>query len=127
MVEEILNIKQIEINETDEFGKTPLHYACSSRPMRNSGDILTGPEPSISLARVVYRLLQAGADRIARDHLGNTPFQHLSRVYVPEWDDISKDSVLNWREKDLGDTIKLPMQDPIGILEWDSYGVTPLH
>ncbi|KAJ2994899.1 hypothetical protein NUW58_g1421 [Xylaria curta] len=127
MVEEILNTKQIEINATDIFGKTPLHYACSSSPMRNSRDTLTGPETSISLARVVYLLLQARADRTPRDYLGNTPFQHLSRVYVPEWDDIPKDSVLNWREKDLADTITLLLQDLTDILEWDSHGVTPLH
>ncbi|KAI1387387.1 uncharacterized protein F4822DRAFT_406280 [Hypoxylon trugodes] len=127
LVKIILAQKAININSVDGRGLTPLHYACSLYPLWDFCILLTERPRSISRRRIVKILLESGANRVARDHLGNTPLQTLSRVYTPEWVDIPKGSSLNWRENDLGATIQLLMEDPSDILEWDSHGVTPLH
>lgn len=127
LVKMLLAQKTIDVNSVDNKGLTPLHYACARYPLWDCSIILTERPQSISRSRVVKILLRSGANRVARDRLDNTPLQTLSRVYTPEWDDIPKESDLNWRESDLNDTLELLMQEPSDILEWDSHGVTPLH
>lgn len=127
LVKIILRRKEIEINSVDNQGWTPLHYACSRYSLWDSVKILGERPPSISRNRTIALLLGSGANRTARDHKGNTPIHTLSRVFVPEWDDIPKESALNWRESDLNDTLELMLQNPADVIEWDSYGVTPMH
>lgn len=127
MVQAILALHQLDINVTDDFERTPLHYACSKHARWDNSGVLSTRPPSISRSKTVKMLLRLQADSKARDQFGSTPFQTLSRVFVPEWDDIPKSSSLNWRETDLNATLSQLLSDVEDVIHWDRHGATPLH
>lgn len=123
----ILEQKCLDANSSDNDGKTPLHYACSRYDLWDNTRTSEPRPPFISRARVVALLLKFGAERKAKDQRGNTAFQTLGQVFVPDWDDIPKNSDLNWREDDLNETVALLMQDLSDVAAWDNRGATVLH
>lgn len=127
LVELILKQRILNVNARNEKGLTPLHFACLPLHLWESNAILEPRPPGISRSRVIQLLLNAGAEVRARDIHGNTAFQTLARIYVPEWEEVAKDSELNWREQDLNECISLLLMDIIDLIVWDSYGTTPLH
>ncbi|CZR51765.1 uncharacterized protein PAC_01642 [Phialocephala subalpina] len=127
IVKQVLKQNKIDVNAENERGLTPLHFACMPLTSCETSAILELGIPWISRARVIKLLLDAGAEARARDQQGNTPFQTLARIYVPEWKEIPKDSELNWREQDLNECIDLLLTDIRDLIEWDSHGTTPLH
>jgi ankyrin repeat protein len=127
IVKLVLKKNSISVNSTNEKGLTPLHFACLPFTLWEASAVLEPGPKWISRARVVQLLLNSGAEVRARDQQGNTPFQTLARIYVPEWKEVPKDSELNWREQDLNECIDLLLNDVRDIIEWDSYGTTPFH
>ncbi|KAF4964394.1 hypothetical protein FSARC_7659 [Fusarium sarcochroum] len=123
----ILQRRSIDINSPDNWGKTPLHYACSRYDLWDCAHTLEPRPPYISRAKVVALLLRSGANRKIQDLRGNTAFQTLGHFLVPDWDDIPKCSDLNWREDDLNETIAILMQDLSDVVAWDHRGATILH
>jgi hypothetical protein len=127
LVQLLLNTKSIDVNATNDSGLTPLHYACMPCSLLETEVVLGCRPQSISRAGVVRLLLSSGANRRSRDQHGNTPFQTLARLYVPEWKEIAKYSELNWREQDLNECIDLLLEELADLIEWDRFGTTPLH
>jgi len=68
MIEYLVN-HGADVNLTDEFGHTALHYACSD-PKR-----ITDEE----IAKIMYFLVVNGADLSVKDQLGHTPYFYLGR------------------------------------------------
>jgi ankyrin repeat protein len=127
LVDLLLSQNSIDVNSRNENGLTPLHFACSRHSLWDDGLLLVARPRWVSRSHVVRLLLKSGADIRAKSDKGNAPFQTLARVYVPEWKKVPKDSELNWRERDLNACVELLLQDVSDIIEWDSFGATPLH
>jgi ankyrin repeat protein len=127
LVDLLLSQNCIDVNSRSEDGLTPLHFACSKHSLWDDGLLLAARPRWVSRSHVVRLLLKSGADIRAKSDKGNTPFQTLARVYVPEWKKVPKDSELNWRERDLNACVESLLQDVSDVIEWDSFGATPLH
>jgi ankyrin repeat protein len=126
-VEYVLAIDPTDINSKDARGMTPLHYACTQNHLWDNQLFADSRPEAVSRSKVVKRLLAAGALRQARDTQGNTPLQVLSRVYIPDWSEVPRDSDLLWRGDDLRECLEMLIEGVSDIMQWDSYKTTIMH
>ena len=129
LVRLILNQKVIDVNDETDADLTPLHCACSDEESTqwNNYECQTSRPESVSRAEVIGLLQKGGAETRSRDIWGDTPFQRLARVYVPERKDKSKESELDWREQDLNACVQMLLTTVEDVVEWNSSRTTPLH